>query len=83
MKKHKLQQVFVATDADGEGTDTIKKTEKSKTIMYTLFKDSLRPFFWFIYRIKATLPINQSCVMIDRIFHKKKNFLNLILFSTK
>ncbi len=27
MKKHKLHQVFVATDADGEGTDTIKKTE--------------------------------------------------------
>ncbi len=53
MKKHKLQQVFVATDADGEGTDTIKKTEKSKTTMYTLFKDSLRPFFWFIHRIKA------------------------------
>ncbi len=56
MKKHKLQQVFVATDADGEGTDTIKKTEKSKTTMYTLIKDSLRPFFWFIYRIKATFP---------------------------
>lgn len=37
MKKHKLQQVFVATDADEEGTDQKKK--KSKTlIMYEGFK---------------------------------------------
>ncbi|KAG1952053.1 GDP-fucose protein O-fucosyltransferase [Pimephales promelas] len=41
MKKHKLQQVFVATDADEEGTDLKKKSKTS--IMYQACKGLFHP----------------------------------------
>uniref|UniRef100_A0A672RPS7 GDP-fucose protein O-fucosyltransferase 2 n=1 Tax=Sinocyclocheilus grahami TaxID=75366 RepID=A0A672RPS7_SINGR len=51
MKKHKLQQVFVATDADGEGTDTIKKTEKN--FVPTMWEDLHNAAQMFTQRKKA------------------------------
>lgn len=89
MKKHKLQQVFVATDADEEGTD--QKKESKTSIMYERFKQGfihsdmfsfLQNFHWI--EVDAILPTSQPhtryCDVLRNIHWKIQIFV--IVYST-